>query len=128
MRYAQLLLRLQLQHMPGCQIDCAQLPQCWGLRLLWTRVSRQQKIRPEQHWAAPKTAAEPDRAGPWAVLSGLPLGFRKRMMVEEPVGALSNLLAVMKRDVMDQPGVDAAQRLICRRMSQSQHQFLRCSQ
>lgn len=48
------------------------------------------------------------------MLSGLPLGFRKRMIVDEPVGALSNLLAVMKRDVMDQPGVDAAQRLICR--------------
>ena len=35
------------------------------------------------------------------------------MIVEEPVGALSNLLAVMKRDVMAQPGVDAAQRFIC---------------
>ena len=35
------------------------------------------------------------------------------MIVDEPVGALSNLLAVMKRDVMDQPGVAAAQRLIC---------------
>ena len=38
------------------------------------------------------------------------------MIVEEPVGALSNLLAVMKREVMAQPGEDAAQRLICTAM------------
>ena len=44
---------------------------------------------------------------------GLLLGFKKRMMVEDPVGALSNLLAVTKSDVRAQPGLLAAQRLIC---------------
>ena len=45
--------------------------------------------------------------------AGLPLGLRKRVIWDEPVGALSNLLAVMNRDVIAQPGLVPAQRLIC---------------
>ena len=65
-------------------------------------------------------AADADAAGSCAVEVealaagvGLPLGLRKRVIWDEPVGALSNLLAVMNSDVMAQPGLVPAQRLIC---------------
>lgn len=41
------------------------------------------------------------------------MGLRKRVIWDEPVGALSNLLAVMNSDVIAQPGLVPAQRLIC---------------
>ena len=44
---------------------------------------------------------------------GLPFGLRKRVIWDEPVGALSNLLAVMNSDVIAQLGLVPAQRLIC---------------
>lgn len=48
-----------------------------------------------------------------ALDGGLLIGFKKRVIVEEPVGALSNLLAVMNSEVIAQFGWPTAQRLIC---------------
>ena len=47
--------------------------------------------------AAPAAAALP-------LDGGLLINFKKRVIVEEPVGALSNLLAVMNREVIAQLG------------------------
>ena len=57
-------------------------------------------------------AAAPTAAA-LALDGGLLIGFKKRVIVEEPVGALSNLLAVMNREVIAQLGWPTAQRLIC---------------